>query len=278
MKKLFFIIIFIFACGDVGEQKIGYIEIVENAWTLFSTGEYEQAKTEFTNALDYQVLNNIAGAYIGIGWCNLYIANEFTDISSITIRNELRDIAYNSFVTAQDIDDDETEKISDELNAILSAGLVFVYDYRLLDYNDQYFNSDCPECNESSSCNLEGFRSNCIIPIAKNIVNKSNQLIGYQENFEFPYDYSINIDDIRFIRARLAFLFDDFTSLEFQNSGNINVDEFFLHQVEICLINDLPTECNELGFNEYCVDEFPNIPVENFLGCLSSFYTPLNNP
>ena len=79
MKKIFFILIFFMACGDIGEQKIGYVEIVENAWSLFSDGDYQSARTEFTNALDYKVLNNISEAYIGIGWCNLYIANEFTE-------------------------------------------------------------------------------------------------------------------------------------------------------------------------------------------------------
>ena len=87
MKKFYLLIIFILSCGDVGEKKIGYVEIVENAWELFLEREFEQARTEFTNALDYQVLNNIAEAYIGIGWCNLYIANEFTEILSEKISN-----------------------------------------------------------------------------------------------------------------------------------------------------------------------------------------------
>ena len=278
MKKFYLLIIFILSCGDVGEQKIGYVEIVENAWELFSEREFEQARTEFTNALDYQVLNNIAEAYIGIGWCNLYIANEFTDITNSNARNELRDIAYNNFISAQEHDDEATDQISDEMKAIMFAGLVFVYDYRLLDFNEQYYNDECPECQASATCDLDDFRSNCIIPLAKNIVIESNNLIDKQENFEFPYDPTINIDDIRFIRARLAFSFDDFESLEFQNNGTNDVGEYFIHQQEICFINDFTQDCLELGFEQYCIDGEPNIPVEDFLGCLSSFYTPSLNP
>ena len=278
MKNFFLLIIFILSCGDVGEQKIGYVEIVENAWELFSEREFEQARTEFTNALDYQVLNNIAEAYIGIGWCNLYIANEFTDITNSNARNELRDIAYNNFISAQEHDDEATDQISDEMKAIMFAGLVFVYDYRLLDFNEQYYNDECPECQASATCDLDDFRSNCIIPLAKNIVIESNNLIDKQENFQFPYDPTINIDDIRFIRARLAFSFDDFESLEFQNNGINDVGEYFIHQQEICFINDFTQDCLELGFEQYCIDGEPNIPVEDFLGCLSSFYTPSLNP
>ena len=100
MKKLCLFIILIFACGDVGEQIIGYKEIVQSAWELFSDEEFEQARTEFTNALDYEVLNNIAEAHIGIGWCNLYIANQYTDLIESESRNELRDIAFNNFILA----------------------------------------------------------------------------------------------------------------------------------------------------------------------------------
>mgnify|MGYP000692174749 CR=1 FL=1 len=59
IKQNIFIIL-IFSCGEVSEQIIGYKEIVQSAWELFSDEEFEQARTEFTNALDYEVLNNIA--------------------------------------------------------------------------------------------------------------------------------------------------------------------------------------------------------------------------
>ncbi len=286
MKKLYIILILIFGCGDVDEQVIGYNEIVHSAWEYFSNEEFEQARTEFTNALDYEVLENISEAYIGIGWCNLYIANQVTDIIEIDRRNELRDFAYENFINAINFNDTSDDKISNELMAIMSAGLVFVYDYKLLNYYDLYYNN-IEDYNEHcySGDNSDDFRSNCIIPIAKDIVSESNRLIEYQSNFEFPYDASINIDDIRFIRARLAFSFDDFSSNEFQTSNNTGEELYFIHQFEICLINDLPLECTEnLGFDDYCIGvnndppTFPNIPVEDFLGCLSSFYTPTENP
>jgi len=40
------------------------------------------------------------------------------------------------------------------------------------------------------------------------------------------------------------------------------------------MINKLTDECIELGLDIYCQEPYPNIPVEEFLGCLSSFYTP----
>ena len=66
MKNFYFLLIFLFGCGDVGEQIIGYNEIVQSAWESFSIEEYEQARTEFTNALDYEVLNNITKICLGI--------------------------------------------------------------------------------------------------------------------------------------------------------------------------------------------------------------------
>ena len=273
------------ACGDVGEQKIGYVEIVENAWNLFLEGDYQSARTEFTNALDYQVLNNISEAYIGIGWCNLYIANEYTDLSNVSARNALRNLAFNNFENAKEIDNESTDKITNELNAILSAGLVFVFDYRLLDYKDQYYNSSCPDCGQSASCELDEFRRDCIIPVAIDIVNESNRLLSFQNSFEFAYDYSINKDDIHFIRARLAYSFNDFnSSSEFsENELEVeNIDIEYLaypeYQKEICEINDLTDECIELGLEQYCEVEDPNIPYDSFLSCLSSFYTPTLNP
>lgn len=288
MKKIIFILIFFMACGDIGEQKIGYVEIVENAWSLFSDGDYQSARTEFTNALDYKVLNNISEAYIGIGWCNLYIANEFTDLTNTSSRNALRDLGFNNFENAQENNDESLDKISNELNAILSAGFVFVYDYQLLDFNDQYFNEEDFICgsNGNEYDDIDEFRRDCIIPKVIDIIIESERLFSFQENFEFPYDNTINSDDIHFIRARLAYSFNDFTSLEFlNNETTIPQDDlqFYNHeeiyyQEEICLINDLTQECIDLGFDQYCIELYPNIPVEKFLGCLSSFYTPTSNP
>ena len=138
MKKLCLFIILILACGEVDEQIIGYKEIVQSAWELFTDEDFEQARTEFTNALDYEVLNNIAEAHIGIGWCNLYIANQYTDLIDSEFRNELRDIAFNNFTWAQTKNDDasNSDQITNELKAIMAAGLVFVYDYKLLKFND----------------------------------------------------------------------------------------------------------------------------------------------
>ena len=118
------------------------------------------------------------------------------------------------------------------------------------------------------------FRKYCIIPVVKYIVSESNRLIEYQDNFEFLYDTSINIDDIRFIRARLAFSFEDFSADEFHISGADEEEDYPIHELEICMINELTDECIELGLDVYCEESYPNIPVEDFLGCLSSFYTP----
>ena len=278
MKKICLFIILIFACGDIDEQIIGYKEIVQSAWEFFSDEEYEQARTEFTNALDYDVLNNIAEAYIGIGWCNLYIANQFTNLNDSETRNDLRDIASNYFTLAQtkDTEAEATDKISYELKAIMLAGLVFVYDYKLLKFNDLYYNNS-GEYNEYCYHNNipDEFRSNCIIPVVKEIVSESNRLIEYQENFEFSYDSSINIDDIRFIRARLAFSFENFYADEFHISEADEEIDYPIHELEICMIIELTDECIELGLDVSCDEEYyPNIPVEDFLGCLSSFYTP----
>ena len=277
MKKFCLFIILIFACGGVDKQIIGYKEIVQSAWEFFSDEEYEQARTEFTNALDYDVLNNIAEAYIGIGWCNLYIANQFTNLNDSETRNVLRNIASNYFTLAQtkDTEAEATDKISNELKAIMSAGLVFVYDYKLLKFNDIYYNNTGEynvECYDNNS--LDEFRSKCIIPVVKDIVSESNRLIEYQDNFEFPYDSSINIDDIRFIRAKLAFSYEDFSADEFHLSGADEEEDYPIHELEICMINELTDECIELGLDVYCEESYPNIPVEDFLGCLSSFYTP----
>ena len=281
MIKKIFLLFFVLSCGEITEQKIGYTEIVENAWDYFSVGDYESARTEFINALDYEVLTNIAEAYIGIGWSNLYIANEFTDLTNVTERNLLRDQAYDNFQNAKNVNNNSDSKISDGLNSILSAGLIFVYDFKLLDYKDQYYNSDCPECGYNSSCDLNNYRRDCIIPTAIDIVNESNKILFHQSNFEFIHDNSINIDDIYFIRARLAFSFNDFISVsEFPPNQIIeeykldNTDGYFRHQEEICKINELTDDCIALGLDQYCLESSPNIPYESFLSCLSSFYTP----
>ena len=84
------------------------------------------------------------------------------------------------------------------------------------------------------------------------------------------------MDDIHFIRANLAFQFDDFSSTEFEADTTFNNDEIIYAAQEICNINELTDECLELGFEEYCIPEFPNIPVEDLLACLSSFHTSVN--
>ena len=51
-------------------------------------------------------------------------------------------------------------------------------------------------------------------------------------------------------------------------------EDYPIDELEICMINELTDECIELGLDIYCQETYPNIPIESFLGCLSSFYTP----
>ena len=283
MKIILLLIIFIFSCGDVNEQIIGYNEIIISAWELFSENKFEQARTEFTNALDYEILNNIAEAYIGIGWCNLYIANQYTDLNDYSTRNQLRDIAFNNFQAAKTKDNEAVngDIISDELKSILSAGLVYVYDYKLFDYNYQVDNNnDNFQCNDfGPDDNEDNFRNYCIIPMVVELVLESNNLIKNQ-NFNFIYDSSINMDDIHFIRAKLAYSHGNFHANEFESyvHSEVEVIDYPKKEEEICSINQLTPTCIELNIEIYCEEVEPNIPYYDFLECLSSFYTPSEIP
>ena len=76
----------------------------------------------------------------------------------------------------------------------------------------------------------EQFRYLEIIPTAKTLLKKTNKLIRDDPDFIFTYDPTINMDDVYFIRANLAFQFDDFSSEEFNDStlvGEVFSRSFF---------------------------------------------------
>ena len=299
MKKIIFFIFLIFACKTIEEQTIGYDEIVEGAWDLFEAGDYSEARIEFNNALTYDILDNVSEAYIGLGWSNLYHANLSTELQNTQQRNMERDLAFNNFITAEITNFENINDGNDEINQsvenILTAGLLFVYDYRLFKYNHLYFNCDEIYCGDDEEiedsdegfceCGYNGngttiitdpeqFRYLEIIPTAKKLLKKTNKLIRDDPDFIFTYDPTINMDDVYFIRANLAFQFDDFSSQEFNDSTLVG--EVYSRNVALCSINEFTEECLALGIEEYCAPSLPNIPVEDFLACLSSFHTPVN--
>ena len=301
MKKFIALFFLLLSCRSIEEQTIGYDEIVAAAWESFVAGNYYDARSEFNNALTYDILDNVAEAYVGLGWTNLYIANLLTDLQDTDQRNLERDQAFNNFITAEitnfeQINDGNTA-IDQDVVAILTAGLLFVYDYRLFKYNYLYFNCDEIYCgeNETNEINDEGFcecgdygngssmeddpeqfRYHYIIPTAINVLKKTNTLFVLDADFSFAYDPSINMDDVHFIRANLAFQFDNFSIPEFQTDTTLIGEDYFIATVEICKINEMTETCLELGFEEYCSSSVPNIPVDDFLACLSSFHTPVN--
>lgn len=300
MKKIILLLFLLLSCRSIEEQTIGYDEIVASAWESFFVGNYFDARSEFNNALTYDILDNVAEAYVGLGWTNLYIANLLTDLQDTDQRNLERDQAFNNFITAEitNIEEinDGNATIDQEVAAILTAGLLFVYDYRLFKYNYLYFNCDEIYCgdNETNEINDEGycecgdngngssivddpeqFRYHYIIPTAINVLKKSKALVNLPFEFSFAYDPSINMDDVYFIRANLAFQFDDFSSQEFLTDTTLT-GHTFIATAEICKINEMTDTCLDLGFDDYCSSTTPNIPVDDFLACLSSFHTPVN--
>lgn len=299
MKKIAIFIFLIFACKTIEEQTIGYDEIVDSAWDLFVAGDYSEARIEFNNALTYDILDNVSEAYVGLGWSNLYHANLSTDLQNSQQRNMERDQAFNNFITAEITNveniNDGNEGINQSVEAILTAGLLFVYDYRLFKYNYLYFNCDEIYCGDDEEiadsdegfceCGDNGngtslvndpeqFRYHEIIPTAKKLLKKTNKLMNLDPEFSFAYDPTINMDDVHFIRANLAFQFDDFSPAEFVLDSTL-VGDFYSRNVALCAISEFTEECLALGIEEYCAPTSPNIPVEDFLACLSSFHTPV---
>ena len=67
---------------------------------------------------------------------------------------------------------------------------------------------------------------------------------------------------------------DDFSADEFVPSGSDEEENYPIHEIEICMINDLPDECIELGFDVYCEESYPNIPVEDFFIVLIRSLSP----
>ena len=85
MKKIFFILIFIYSCDDLGveefQESFSYYDYLSYGWAKIFENDMDYAKFYFDESLNEDVTyyNN---AIVGMGWTMTYLANNSLSLDS----------------------------------------------------------------------------------------------------------------------------------------------------------------------------------------------------
>ena len=126
MKKIFFILIFIYSCDDLGveefQESFSYYDYLSYGWAKIFENDMDYAKFYFDESLNEDVTyyNN---AIVGMGWTMTYLANNSLSLDScndgdncIDLVDQYRNQAKCFFVRAVELGDLSTKKFDDILN------------------------------------------------------------------------------------------------------------------------------------------------------------------
>tara|TARA_Y100001980_G_C14547848_1_gene328666 strand:- start:4 stop:741 length:738 start_codon:yes stop_codon:yes gene_type:complete len=185
MKKLLPIFFLFFSCESLGEQTeyLDYESYVQEAWSAFSLSDYETSINLFNLAINQTNSSNFSDAYTGLGWAFMYKSNNLPGNFNQAERENLRENSSSYFEDAYDIDPTSGD---------ILAGLTFLYNYDAEYQIYLYFNDNNYNVNNNNISNL-----------LNKSLNISNSLIEDHNNYNFPYDDCIDLDNIRFLRSKM---------------------------------------------------------------------------
>ncbi len=124
MKKIFFILIFIYSCDDFEtfQDSYNYYDYLSYGWGEIFENDIDYAKFYFDESLNEDVTyyNN---AIVGMGWTMTYLANNSLSLDSCNEQNDCTDLVdeYRNqakcfFVRAVELGDLSTKRFDDILN------------------------------------------------------------------------------------------------------------------------------------------------------------------
>jgi len=98
MRKIFFIIIFIFSCDDLGvqefEESFSYYDYLSYGWSKVFENDIDYATFYFDGSLDIDI-PYYNSSIVGMGWAMTYLANNCINSEYINYQNDCTDITVN---------------------------------------------------------------------------------------------------------------------------------------------------------------------------------------
>jgi len=219
-----------FSCEYFSEQEdINYRFYINSGWFQFEQGNYSEAKTYFYDAVDLFEGNNsenITEAYLGLGWSNIYYANNLPGNTNFELREECRIDAEINFGDALNIYSEED--IAQEIYYDALFGEIVMLSYHAIKSEVVFFNNPA----DSAFWNK-------MITNSELVLSKSEELLLIDSEYNFSHDENIDVTNILILRAQT------YVRLHDVDSAWIEVNE----------ISVLPNECSGEDRNIYeCLD------------------------
>ena len=215
MKRWFLIfIIFHFACDSFDEGS-GLLEAnyyIQDGWLTFTLGNYIEAKDLFNTALladddpVYQFLS-----YVGLGWTHTYHAKSLLFTEEGFRVEDLRDSAGVEYLNAADILSDYSppSSMDEQLKIQFLDGEAGLYAGSALHYYYMAKQTSANDGSWSTTDSLYGL-----------VLDLSTALLEIAPEFLFPFDLTLDYNDIHIYRAQVYILLND------PNSFDMAVNEF----------------------------------------------------
>ena len=229
MKNLFLILVIIlFSCEELEEQTtpLSGIFYVFEGWNEFMNKDYERAKELFSATLladQNSETNYYDYAYAGLGWTAIYKANINPGVENRTLRENLRSEAINHFNSAElgiqiRLDSSNMNQLDSLLYANIIAGKIFNTSYLSIDKAMEFYSDGSDDLVWLDALNYSQL-----------VISESDILLEVFSDYNFEYDESINVEDIRIVRAQSFIRLGDFASavneIEFINSLDCNLSQ-----------------------------------------------------
>ncbi len=230
--RLFIIIVSLLSvsCDYFSEQEdINYRFYINSGWYEFEQGNYEESKGFFSEAIDLFENNNsenVTEAHLGMGWSNVYHANNSPGYSQYNLREDYRIDAEANFKNAVS---EFTDDVASSIYYDALFGQIVILSYFSIKAEVSYYN------NPNDSTLLEES-----IAYSDSLLTGSEELLIISPNYNFAHDERINVDNIYLLRAQTF----------------VRTDEIESAWSEITNIIDLPPECEEQVNIYECLDAF----------------------
>lgn len=209
MKRWFLIIIiFHFACDsfDEGSELLEANYYIQDGWLAFTLGDYIEAKDLFNTALladddtVYQFLS-----FVGLGWTHTYHAKSLLFTEEGYRVEELRDSAGVEYLNAANILSAyfPPESMDEQLEIQFLDGEAGYYAGSALHY---YYMAKQASANDGSWSTADS--------LYRLVLELSAALLDIAPEFLFPFDFTLDYNDIHIYRAQVYIMLNDPNSLD----------------------------------------------------------------
>lgn len=233
MKKylLTFVTVLFLSCSAFNEKTelLACSYYIQDGWLAFSSADYDEAEELFntpcqpSNDPFYQFLS-----HIGLGWTHTYKANSILYTEENDNKDSLRLLAGEDYQNAWDIIPDlNIDLMSSDLQVQFQDSEMSLYAGQSFHY---FYLAKKAHENDGSWDNAED--------LYQQALSMSETLMNMDSGFIFPFDTSLDYNDIYLLRAQIHFVLNQpgEAITEFMESDYECVDELNSDTIMGCLI------------------------------------------